>query len=218
MKFVFKIILISLYIVYPIDSFCQLTMFTQSFRLNEDHYINKRDVYTLQSMGIIYLPAKEFYGTSNRFEYKSAPSFGRIGSIIGSSIEAKDYSVAILFYIDYIFDKKDSISTLFIDKFKMNLSQLHLNLLKSTPDIKNINYYSDKDAITKFNADTALVFDVDMHGEILSEKHLFGQYIKCKALLLQKNERGYITMFCFFNEDKDWNKYQKTIEKLFIYK
>ena len=100
----------------------------------------------------------------------------------------------------------------------MNLSQMHLNLLKSTPDIKNINYYSDKDAFIKFNADTALVFDVDMHGEILSEKHLFGQYYKCKALLLQKNDRGYITMFCFFNEDKDWNKYQKTIEKLFRYK
>lgn len=218
MRLLFKIILISLYIVCPIGSFCQLTTFAQSFRLNDDHYINKRDVYTLQSIDMTYFPPKEFYGTRNRFEYKSAPSFGRIGSIIESSIESKDHTVAILFYIDYIFNKKDSISTLFIDKFKMNLNQMHLNLLKSSPDIKNINYYSNKDAFVKFNADTALVFDVDMHGEILSEKHLFGRYYKCKALLLQKNERGYITMFCFYNEDKDWNKYQKTIEKLFRYK
>lgn len=47
-----------------------------------------------------------------------------------------------------------------------------------------------------FNAVTVLVFDVGIHGEILSEKHLFGQYYKCKTLLLQKNGRGYIAMSC----------------------
>lgn len=168
-------------------------------------------------MGMTYTPPEGFYGTYNRFEYKSAPSFGRIGSIIGNSIESEDNTFAVLFYIDHIFNKEDSISALFIKNFKMDINRIHLNLLKIIPGVKSVRYYPHGYAQAKFNADTAMVFDVDMRREILSEEHLFGKYRKCKGFLLQKKDRGYIAMFCFYNKDKYWRENEEIVEKLFKY-
>lgn len=217
MRLLRQIILMSVCAVLPVHSFGQFVLPIQSFRLNDNHNINKQDVYTLRAMGMTYTPPEGFYGTYGQFKNKSAPSFGRIGSIIQSSIESKDNTFAVLFYILPRFDKEDPFNALTIKIFKVDINCMHLHLLNITPGVKSVRYHPHEYAREKFNADTAIVFDMEMHGDILSEDHLFGKYRKCKGVLLQKKNRGYIAMFCFYNKDRYWRENIETVEKLFKY-
>ena len=121
MRLLHKIILISVCLILPVQSYCQHVAFNKSFRLNDNHHLSNRDVYTLQSMGMICTPPAGFYGSNNLFKYKYTPSFKDIGSFIESSIESKERDFAVLYYIDDIFNKEDSISALFIKKFKISI-------------------------------------------------------------------------------------------------
>lgn len=80
-----------------------------------------------------------------------------------------------------------------------------------------IKYYSPKEAKKKFNADCALSY----HLVIGEEKHVVREEKEyCKVYVLQKNERGYIRMLCYYKKmsRRQLNKYLKLAENVFHFR
>ena len=75
-------------------------------------------------------------------------------------------------------------------------------------------YHSSSEAKSKFNADTALYLLLP----ILDEPY-FKDYPYCSVLMIQKNGRGFLPIFCFFNDDgmNDIDTHSAAIERAFRY-
>jgi hypothetical protein len=81
---------------------------------------------------------------------------------------------------------------------------------------ENVYYYTETEAKTKFNADTAITYSF-----ILPEKEYYrDKYNHCKILLIQKKGRGYLPLYCFYDMEaaKNPDKYMTAIEGIFKYK
>jgi hypothetical protein len=80
----------------------------------------------------------------------------------------------------------------------------------------HVKYYSNKDTKDKFNADTAIICSL-----ILPE-HLYYQdiYSYCKVLIIHKKGRGYLPLFCFYDDKavKNLTGYMTAVESMFRYR
>jgi len=78
-----------------------------------------------------------------------------------------------------------------------------------------VTYYSDKDARRKFNADTA----IKVPFPLKKEEAYLGKYNNLIALVLQKNGRGFVIIYCFYTDKakRKLNYYWKQIEGIYRY-
>lgn len=79
----------------------------------------------------------------------------------------------------------------------------------------HLTYYSKAEALSKFNADTAVVFtmvlkDVDAYK---------GKFNNVEVILLQKNGRGLVSIVCLFTDKAklNWQYYKDKIESIYYY-
>ncbi|WP_346238037.1 hypothetical protein ABDK00_003070 [Niabella insulamsoli] len=79
----------------------------------------------------------------------------------------------------------------------------------------HVNYYPQDEAKAKFNADTAIHFSIS-----LKDKEYFkGKYKYIKALFLQKNDSGFVNLYCLYTEEgkKNIHQYWKALETILRY-
>ena len=107
----------------------------------------------------------------------------------------------------------------------MEISTYHLNHIKadfwhnrgepvtSTAGLP-LEYKSSQYARQAFNADTVIIYPL----KVL--KKYKKKYNHCQALLLQKNSRGPICLYCFYNDkgEKKLDTYLKSLEGMFWYR
>lgn len=128
-------------------------------------------------------------------------------------LASKDGNFIVLFKISQPFTREDSIrysnltdNTKYEGKIswdRINKDQILIakdiisdNYGKeNTEKWKNyVQYLSDTDAKTKFNADTAFYIS-------LPEKRYTSKYNHCKVLIIHKKDRGCLPMFFYYNDD-----------------
>ena len=83
-----------------------------------------------------------------------------------------------------------------------------------------VHYYPSEEAKNRFNADT--VFSVSL---LLNKAHCFSNidltdYSHCTVLIIQKEGRGYVATYCFYNENTTENLsvYMSAIEETLKYR
>jgi len=76
----------------------------------------------------------------------------------------------------------------------------------------HVQYFSNIEANTKFNADTAFIIS-------LPEKKYCSKYNHCKVLIIHKKDRGCLPMFFYYNDEgeKNLSEYIMAIERSFRY-
>lgn len=94
----------------------------------------------------------------------------------------------------------------------------NLSLIKDISPF--VSYYSPEKAKEIFNADTVICYSIDMYGLNLSmnsRRNKLFNYSENKVLLLQKNDRGFIALYCFYTKkgQKKLKKYMRLIENTF---
>ena len=77
-----------------------------------------------------------------------------------------------------------------------------------------IKYKSSKYAHEVFNADTVITYPLKMwqrYGD---------QYNHCQVVVIQKNSRGFVCLYCFYNDkgERKLNRYLKSLEGMFWYR
>lgn len=79
---------------------------------------------------------------------------------------------------------------------------------------QNLHYKSTDDARQKCNADTIITYSMKV-WKAYEEK-----YNRCKVMIIQKNQRGYIRLLTLYNnkDKRVFNRYQKTLEKMIWYR
>lgn len=144
-------------------------------------------------------------------------------------IKSKDNDLVLLLHNSYAFTKQDSVAlhSIYPDYKHYGANATHLyrieedlqaSLLRDRENIK-INFkdyayfYPHQYAVNTFNADTVISYDVSFHDKF--SKKIDIHYKKCKALLIQKNEKGYIVLYCCYNDDKLFDRYLGEIGKMF---
>ncbi|MDR2954540.1 MAG: hypothetical protein LBV43_05620 [Prevotella sp.] len=185
-------------------------------------------------MGIEYtLPN----GFTHRYKEVSTPTF--FWALLCGIVESEDNELFILFYVPPIQTKKDSaeLSVFRSPERRWSLSprEMHRNSMrhdftkisyyeKPLPDIyKEITYYPSEKAKEYYNADTVIVYDVNvkdhperhqlLEGEGASDVMDLEKYGNCKAVMLQKNDRSFLTMY-LFHSDKAAAHINDYLEKL----
>lgn len=78
-----------------------------------------------------------------------------------------------------------------------------------------VQYYSDKDARRKFNADTAITYDIVLNDD----EYYLGKYKYLRALVLQKKDRGFVAIYSFYTDKakRRLTKYWKATEGILRY-
>ena len=78
-----------------------------------------------------------------------------------------------------------------------------------------MQYYSQKETKEKFNANTAFTYSVKLNDDELYKD----KYKSLKVLVLQKRDRGFVELYCFYTDDgaKELEKYWALLENAFRY-
>lgn len=108
---------------------------------------------------------------------------------------------------------QDSSYLIQVEKdMKRSLGDKYISLDKCSIKLK---YYSTKSAKKKFNADRALTYPL-----LLGQAKSFLGKEYCQAIVLQKNTRGSIKMYCYYNKmkKKELKKYLKAAEEIFYFR
>ena len=104
---------------------------------------------------------------------------------------------------------------------KQHIYQLR-SLLRSTigedasESWKNyVTYLPEEEAKRKFNADTVITYSVSFEKDY----YFRDKYSNCKIYFIQRKGRGFVPIFCFFDEKafKEQKKYLKAAESIFWY-
>jgi hypothetical protein len=84
---------------------------------------------------------------------------------------------------------------------------------------KYVTFYPEEYARTKFNADSVATYNCWPFWHWYKEPYQ-GKYTRCQALMLQKKDKGYLTLYCFYTEEskKRINAFVKEIEGIVWFK
>ena len=188
-------------------------------------------------MGVKFTLPNDFKCYSKWVE---TPCFFWLG--LDGIVESIDENVFILFSMPTPYTEKDSVELSFFfpeNRPYLSPNKMHLNTILSDlarnkgldiPEARkeiniqeHVTYYSDEDAKSAFNADTVITYDVKITGlkysselaEVINTK----KYKHCKALVLQKENRGFLVMYCFYSNKakKNIDSYMKSLDSIFRY-
>ena len=166
-------------------------------------------------------PIDDFFSNSAGHNFYNVPHINQLHGTM-YSIESKDSEFFCCIYARFI--DNDAIKT------RKEVEENVIRDIKLTKqrnigknDEKNListRYYSPKEARELFNADTVIGYSVELldGGFVMkNSKNKSFKYSGNKVLLLQKNERGFIVLYCFYTKkgEKKLSKYMGVIENAF---
>jgi len=174
-----------------------------------------------------YTPSPLFTSGDTVFCFRLYP----LGNLLCTTfkIKSKENNFVLLLHNSYAFTKQDSvtINSIYPNYKHYGVNATHLyrieddlraSMLKDRENIK-INfkdyayYYPHQYAVNTFNADTVISYDVNFHDR--SSNKIEINYKKSKALLIQKNDNGYIVLYCCYNDDELFDRYLGEIGTMF---
>lgn len=223
-----KLNILSVLLLFPVLSFGQVIV-NPLINLSEGHTIREDTYSGMEIKGLEYNPSALFTSRDSAYSFRIYPRGNYLTAFF--KIKAKENDLTILFHNSYLFTKQDSVTIHSIypgyQHYGVNSSHLYrieedmqASLLKGIGEVRTLleshsYYYPHEYAVNTFNADTVISYDVNFHDRY-SKKINLG-YKKCKALLIQKNDRGYFVLYCCYDEDKYFDQYFGEIEKMFKY-
>ena len=119
--------------------------------------------------------------------------------------------------------KTENINQSFgLNSYTLSLNQSHIkadfgsNIGKGIDSLEGfpIKYKSSKYAHEAFNADTVITYPLKMWQKYED------QYNHCQVVVIQKNTRGLVCLYCFYNDrrKRKLNRYLKSLEGMFWYR
>ncbi|MFT3949026.1 MAG: hypothetical protein QM763_18825 [Agriterribacter sp.] len=198
-------------------------------------WIAMEDINLLKTNNISFKKPDEFTEVRGFECFKDNPKLEVMLSCAGYQLCSKNREVVLLLPFYRFLTESDSVE--FRKSFpKMligNLNYQHarqiraqiLNYLGKDPSLlgenknfeweKYVTYYPSNESKSKFNADTAISYLVTFK----KDDYYKGIYKYMKALVLQKNGRGFVEIFCFYTESerKKLFRYWKSVERIYKY-
>jgi len=105
---------------------------------------------------------------------------------------------------------------------KQHIAQLKKELKAATFEEKGglnwkdyLNYYPTEEAMSKFNADTAITYTIKLNPDYRYN----GTHPNLWALTIQKRNKGYVTIHCFYEDmpEDELEQYKAAVESIFTY-
>ena len=202
---------------------------TACFGQSSLSWMDKYYVNTLKTMKIDYNRPSGFDEISGKECFDSIPALKDLISCVSNQLHSNDGQFIAFIPVYHPLTKKDSIdiSRMFPDSVFPGVNRIHeplaeagIKLSLGEAAAKNwrryVNYYPQKDAVSKFNADTALSYSIKLD----SQEYYKNKFNHLKVLILQKRDRGYINFYCFYTDkaQPNFSKYWKAIEGVFRYR
>jgi len=203
---------------------------SQSVSYSQNQLISAAEYAKWDSMSLTYLPPANFKGTL-AISYNLYISLPHIKQLfIPYYITSKDQNFLICFRSEG-YDPNDTVTKkgndLHLISIKKDLADSLFPNINESDSIKNagdrakiqlrdhVTYHSPEYAKQSFNADTVISYKLNMQGHKIKDR-----YTDNNVLVLQKNGRGYITIYCFYTQKgkKELDKYMKQIENMFWYR
>ena len=211
--------------------FCLLFLITagQVQAKNDKDWMNSRYKDALSTMKLKYKLPKGFIGKDTLECFESAPQFKGTVTCVESQMYSTDKNFIVYFYIHENFTAADSaqIAKLFPTFKQYSVENYHVrhieNDLKTSmgdsyiaPVKRHIKYYPNDFVKKTLNADTLISYPLTIKRGL----YLNDLYKNCKVLLIQKKGRGFIALYCFYNEvaAKNLDQYMKPVEEMFKYR
>ena len=189
----------------------------------EPYYMN-----ILKSMKIDYNKPSGFEEISYLECFDSIPRVENLLSCIATQLHSDDGQFIAFIPIYRPLNEGDSINikSMFPDAIFPGVDRRHESLAKAGIELslgkaaaknwrKYVDYYPQKDAVLKFNADTALSYSI----KLKPEDYYKNRFKNLKVLVLQKRGRGIVNFYCFYTDkaQPNFTKYWKSIEGVFRY-
>jgi hypothetical protein len=189
---------------------------------------NKRNILD-SVMNLHYIHPKGYILDTIYNEWKDNIYSDKIRCVIGSLIETRlmseDGHFLTFLYINEPFVREDSIN-IKGNEFSDRINKEHIYKAKNiVRDFygekkvakwkKHVHYYSSQDAEYQFNADTVIFISLPE----MKKEYYINPYPYCSVLIIQKNDRGYLPMFCFYDETgkKNLEHYLSDLKGAFRY-
>ena len=185
-------------------------------------WISPEAVATLKSMKLNYKKPEGFneaYLVSECFEPNSKLALA-LTCISNKLYTDKGDFITFMSVIPFLSTKDIADWESTVPNFNYDIDQLHNNKLRHIMKIwygdsaaedwqHYLSYYSTVKAKSKFNADTAITFSIT-----LDSAEYYDKYNYLDVFLIQKNGRGFVTFYSFYDEEgkKNLDKYKKEIE------
>jgi hypothetical protein len=194
--------------------------------------VNKRDILD-SVMNLHYVHPKGYILDTTYNDWKDNFYSDGIRRIIGTLVETRliseDGHFSTFLYINEPFTREDSIKM----SVKMNgngisdrVDKEHIYRVKEIVGEfygekkaarwkKYVRYYTSQDSENQFNADTVIFLSLPK----MKKEYYVSPYPYCSVLIIQKNDRGYLPMFCFYDEigEKNLEKYLSDLRGAFRY-
>jgi hypothetical protein len=148
-----------------------------------------------------------------------------IGSFVETRLMSEDGHFSTFLYIDEPFTFEDSVN-MCGNGISDRVDKKHIYRIKDIVGEfygekkaarwkKYVRYYTSQDAKSEFNADTVIF--LSLPG--MKKGYYVSPYPYCSVLIIQKNDRGYLPMFCFYDETgkKNLEKYLSDLRGAFRY-
>lgn len=202
---------------------------------NTSGWMGKDDIDMLKTIKVNYKKPESFLEVPGYDCFKGKGRLEAMLSCLRNQLRSKDGEFITFIPLNRFHTKKDSVNLRrsFPEMFISDLNLQHVYQIRAVIlyslgkdatlrgensgfDWKRyVHYYSDEKAIQKFNADTAITFVIKLNdNEVYKEKYKY-----LKALYLQKKDRGFIELYCFYTDqgNKHLPKYWQAVEGIFKY-
>lgn len=205
---------------------------SQSIFSQSREWMSEYEINMLKNSRLIYNKPnnfKEVIGGNDCFE--NNPTLKKILICGGNKLQSNDSSFVVFNTIGTVYTRKpqnDQViqvlppkektpytpNTHYIAYIKNDISQsLGKEAALNWQD--HVRYYSKEETLKKFNADTAISYSINLK----SQDYYQGKYNNLWVLMIQKKDKGFLRMYCFYENisKKKLAKYKAEIEKVFSY-
>lgn len=196
------------------------------------------DWYTLDRNQVQYNQPKNFtFGIDtlqgkNTIRIKSIISeqYRGLYPVYHNHLISEDHNFIVYIEVPLVYSGtgiKDSIyvNPHLVPNLKIKIDTFHLryikndfwqNIAKKVESLENlpVTYKSSKYARESFNADTVVTYPLKMWHK------LYNEYNHCQVIMIQKNTRGFIFLYCFYNDTgaRKLSRYLKTLKGVFWFR
>lgn len=196
------------------------------------------DWYTLDRNQVQYNQPKKFtFGIDTlqgentiRIKCFTSEQYRGLYPVFHNHLISDDHNFMVYIDISPVYSKTGCKDSTYMDsglmsELKIKISTYHLthikgdfwqNIGKKVESLENlpVTYKSSKYAHKSFNADTVATYPLKMWHK------LYNKYNHCQVIMIQKNKRGVIFLYCFYNDAsaRKLNRYLKALKGIFWFR
>lgn len=198
-------------------------------------WMSKDDIDFLKKINAIYKKPDKFLEISQIECFKENAKLESMLTCVGNQLHSRDKEWITFLPLGHFLNKTDSASLResFPRMFIPDLNNQHIYTVRAqilyslnkdaTLRGENagfkwkeyVQYYSNDNVTQKYNADTVITYLITLKsGELYKKKYKY-----LKALILQKKDRGFITIYSLFTDKakRHFSKYWKQIDGVVKY-